>query len=22
TLCKASYQCLDCLEPFDYFKCH
>lgn len=22
TLCKASYQCCDCLEPFDYFKCH
>ena len=22
TLCKASYQCKDCLEPFDYFKCH
>ena len=22
TLCKASYQCNDCLEPFDYFKCH
>jgi ring-1,2-phenylacetyl-CoA epoxidase subunit PaaD len=22
TLCKASYQCQDCLEPFDYFKCH
>lgn len=22
TLCKASYQCEDCLEPFDYFKCH
>lgn len=22
TLCKASYQCHDCLEPFDYFKCH
>ena len=22
TLCKASYQCTDCLEPFDYFKCH
>lgn len=22
TLCKASYQCSDCLEPFDYFKCH
>ncbi|MHA6696353.1 1,2-phenylacetyl-CoA epoxidase subunit PaaD [Chryseobacterium sp. A301] len=22
TLCKATYQCLDCLEPFDYFKCH
>ncbi len=22
TLCKAAYQCNDCLEPFDYFKCH
>jgi ring-1,2-phenylacetyl-CoA epoxidase subunit PaaD len=22
TLCKASYQCSDCKEPFDYFKCH
>ena len=22
TACKALYQCLDCLEPFDYFKCH
>ena len=22
TLCKATYQCLDCLEPFNYFKCH
>lgn len=22
TLCKASYQCNDCFEPFDYFKCH
>ncbi|SNC66010.1 ring-1,2-phenylacetyl-CoA epoxidase subunit PaaD [Hymenobacter gelipurpurascens] len=22
TACKASYQCDDCLEPFDYFKCH
>lgn len=21
TLCKASYRCRDCLEPFDYFKC-
>ncbi|WP_197088656.1 1,2-phenylacetyl-CoA epoxidase subunit PaaD [Rufibacter radiotolerans] len=21
TSCKAHYQCLDCLEPFDYFKC-
>jgi len=21
TPCKASYQCCDCLEPFDYFKC-
>jgi ring-1,2-phenylacetyl-CoA epoxidase subunit PaaD len=22
TLCKALYRCHDCLEPFDYFKCH
>lgn len=22
TPCKASYRCQDCLEPFDYFKCH
>ncbi|HJT74391.1 MAG TPA: 1,2-phenylacetyl-CoA epoxidase subunit PaaD, partial [Chitinophaga sp.] len=22
TSCKALYQCLDCKEPFDYFKCH
>jgi ring-1,2-phenylacetyl-CoA epoxidase subunit PaaD len=22
TPCKALYQCLDCREPFDYFKCH
>jgi ring-1,2-phenylacetyl-CoA epoxidase subunit PaaD len=22
TACKALYQCRDCLEPFDYFKCH
>ena len=21
TACKAHYQCQDCLEPFDYFKC-
>ncbi len=21
TACKAQYQCKDCLEPFDYFKC-
>ena len=21
TACKALYTCLDCLEPFDYFKC-
>jgi len=21
TACKALFQCLDCLEPFDYFKC-
>jgi len=22
TACKALYQCRDCGEPFDYFKCH
>jgi ring-1,2-phenylacetyl-CoA epoxidase subunit PaaD len=22
TSCKALYRCLDCNEPFDYFKCH
>ena len=22
TACKALYQCKDCMEPFDYFKCH
>jgi ring-1,2-phenylacetyl-CoA epoxidase subunit PaaD len=22
TACKSLYQCLDCREPFDYFKCH
>lgn len=22
TACKALYKCLDCHEPFDYFKCH
>lgn len=22
TPCKAHYKCLDCREPFDYFKCH
>jgi len=22
TPCKAMYRCLDCLEPFDHFKCH
>ena len=22
TACKALYQCEDCMEPFDYFKCH
>ena len=22
TACKALYQCDDCMEPFDYFKCH
>lgn len=21
TPCKSNYRCLDCLEPFDYFKC-
>jgi len=21
TACKALYRCMDCLEPFDYFKC-
>jgi len=21
TPCKAAYRCLDCLEPFEYFKC-
>ena len=21
TACKASYRCLECLEPFEYFKC-
>jgi ring-1,2-phenylacetyl-CoA epoxidase subunit PaaD len=21
TACKAHYTCIDCLEPFDYFKC-
>ncbi|MBX2950278.1 MAG: phenylacetate-CoA oxygenase subunit PaaJ [Crocinitomicaceae bacterium] len=21
TACKAHYQCISCLEPFDYFKC-
>lgn len=21
TACKAHYQCMNCLEPFDYFKC-
>ena len=21
TACKAHYQCNDCLEPYDYFKC-
>lgn len=21
TPCKAAYRCIDCLEPFDYFKC-
>ena len=22
TACKALYRCIDCKEPFDYFKCH
>ncbi|MBK9107194.1 MAG: phenylacetate-CoA oxygenase subunit PaaJ [Saprospiraceae bacterium] len=22
TACKALYRCMDCREPFDYFKCH
>ena len=22
TACKSLYQCLDCREPFEYFKCH
>ena len=22
TPCKSLYRCLDCLEPFDHFKCH
>ncbi|MGN6247561.1 MAG: 1,2-phenylacetyl-CoA epoxidase subunit PaaD [Ginsengibacter sp.] len=22
TACKALYKCVDCGEPFDYFKCH
>ncbi len=22
TACKAMFRCLDCWEPFDYFKCH
>ena len=22
TSCKSLFKCLDCLEPFDYFKCH
>jgi ring-1,2-phenylacetyl-CoA epoxidase subunit PaaD len=22
TPCKSAYQCNDCKEPFDYFKCH
>ncbi|OFJ49343.1 phenylacetate-CoA oxygenase subunit PaaJ [Janthinobacterium lividum] len=22
TPCKALYKCIDCREPFDYFKCH
>ena len=22
TACKSLYRCMNCLEPFDYFKCH
>jgi len=22
TACKSLYKCMDCKEPFDYFKCH
>ena len=22
TACKSMYRCIDCKEPFDYFKCH
>ena len=22
TACKSMYRCMNCLEPFDYFKCH
>lgn len=22
TACKSLYRCLECLEPFEYFKCH
>jgi ring-1,2-phenylacetyl-CoA epoxidase subunit PaaD len=22
TACKALFKCANCLEPFDYFKCH
>lgn len=22
TACKSLYKCIDCKEPFDYFKCH
>ena len=22
TACKSLYRCLECLQPFDYFKCH
>ncbi len=22
TACKAMYKCSDCMEPFEYFKCH
>ncbi len=22
TACKSLFQCMDCREPFDYFKCH